>query len=181
MKKQIAHIIIILFVGFLQFSCNKKVKVEAKKETVSLKETTIYDWVDLDLSTLKVNLPIIVKAPKGYELDEPFDHNIYIIQTDFFMNYCISDINWNDYENSVEKFIKKVKENREHNSLFKFEKYIVDTPNSFIAKTSAGYMVLRVIKIKQKQYCFEQLTMYPSDTDAKAKELYKMMGMTKAK
>jgi hypothetical protein len=179
MKKNITQIITLALVAFTLHACGTKSKDATTNETAV--ETTKHEWVDLDLSGHTVKLPIIVKAPKGYQLDETSESQITINFDAENLNYRVFMVDPEFYEKGIEGYVNIEKVNVKTNVAYKFEKFIVETPESFIAKTSMGYISFRMIKVGDKNYACDQIPLYAIEKEEDAQELYKMMGMLKFK
>jgi hypothetical protein len=176
---KIKQIAIIVILGLTLFSCNKKSKETAsnKTETSPNPQFFKYEWVDIDLSKTKAKYPIIIKARKGCKVDDSSEYNIRLDNEDWKMNYEIAD-----YPNGIDQEMKNnAKKLIKENDAYKFEKFIIDTPDSYIIKTSAGYIVGRFVKAGEIIYECSMIPLYAIKEEAEAQELYKMMGMLRKK
>jgi hypothetical protein len=176
---KIKKIIIIAILAITITSCNKKQKDIASNSTeaVGKPEFFKYEWVDIDLSKTKVKYPIIVKGRKGCKVDDSSEYSIRLDNEDWKMNYEITN-----YPNGIDQEMKNnAKKLIKESDAYKFEKFIIDTPDSYIIKTSAGYMVGRFVKAGEITYECSMIPLYGLKDEADAQELYKMMGMLRVK
>jgi hypothetical protein len=179
MKHQLKQIFTYTLFGLSLMACAPKAKETSANETAV--ETTKHEWVDLDLSSRTIKLPIIVKVPKGYQLDETSESQITINCDAENLNYRVFMVDPEFYEKGIEGYVKTTKVDVKTNVAYKFEKFIVETPESFIAKTSMGYICFRMVKVGEKNYACDQIPLYAIEKEEDAQELYKMMGMVKSK
>jgi hypothetical protein len=177
MKHQLKQIFAYTLFGLSIIACDPKTKEATTNETTV--EKTKYEWVDLDLSKQKVKYPITIKAPKGFKLDESTDVLISIHLESSNLNYNVNVIEPEFYEKGAEGFVNIMKTDIKTSVAFKFEKFIIDTPDSYIAKTSNGYTSFRLMKAGDKFYSCVQMSAYAFENESDARELYQMMGMLK--
>jgi hypothetical protein len=133
------------------------------------------DFVDVDLSTSKLKWPLIAKAAKGYTLDESVDGEVTISTEG--AAYKISE--W-PYGASVEQ-VAGFKKDITSSDAFKFEKYVLEKPDAFIAKTSMGFIVMRIVKAGEKYYSCDIIPLNAVESAEVAQKLYDAMGMLKVK
>jgi hypothetical protein len=133
------------------------------------------NWEDVDLSASKLKWALIAKAPKGYTLDETVDGEVSIMGEG--ANYRISEWPYGDKMEQVEGFKKDIKSA----DAFKFESFVLEKPDAFIAKTSMGYVVMRIVKVGDKFYDCDVIPLNALATEAEAKNVFDMMGLLKAK
>jgi hypothetical protein len=179
MKRKVKQLAAITLIAFALNACDTKSKDTATNETAV--ESTRHEWVDLDLSSRIIKLPVIIKAPKGYKLDETLENQITITSETNNLNYRLFIVDPEFYEKGIEGFVKTTKVDVTTNVAYKFEKFIVETPESYIAKTSIGYICFRITKVGDKNYVCDQIPLYAIEKEEDAQELYKMMGMIKSK
>jgi hypothetical protein len=158
---------------FLTF-CGGKNKETAGTENT---ETSNYEWVDVDLSTSTLKYPVVVQSRKGSKVVVGTFDTADLENDDMILNYSVSAYSQGMPEGTVERVKKDVKEN----TIYKFEKFIVDTPDSYIAKTSAGYIVGRFVKAKDITYECSIAPLFAIEKEEDAKELHAKMGMLRAK
>ncbi len=177
MKPKLKQIIIVVIVAINFISCGQKSKEASKGETEKEATTTKYEWVDVDLSKTKAKYPIIVKGRKGCSTENSYDDIVRIESEDWKMNYEITA-----YLNGIDQEMKDTsKKNTKESDAYKFEKFIIDTPDSYLIKTSNGYMVGRFVKADDTTYECSMIPLYAIKEESEAKEMYEMMGMLKAK
>jgi hypothetical protein len=176
---KIKQIVIILIIGITLLSCNKKANATAsnKTETSSNPEFFKYEWVDVDGSTTKAKYPIIIKGRKGCKTENSSEDVIRIENEDWKTNYEVSA-----YMAGIDQEMKdNAKKIIKESDAYKFEKFIIDTPDSYIIKTSTGYMVGRFVQVEEITYECNMIPLYAINNEEDAQELYKMMGMLRAK
>jgi hypothetical protein len=177
MKKTKQHFVIGFLTVLLLNACGDSTQTEAKGKTDTASEpvTAANDFVDVDLSTSKLKWPLIAKATKGYTLDESISDELTISAEN--ATYRISE--W-PYGASVEQ-VAGFKKEIENATAYKFEKYILEKPDAFIAKTSMGYIVMRIVKVGEKYYDCDVIPLFASETEEAAQKIYEMIGMLKTK
>jgi hypothetical protein len=177
MKTTKQNIVIGFMTVLLLNACGGSTQPEAKvkTDTVSEQAAAANDFVDVDLSNSKLKWPLIAKATKGYTLDESISEELTISAEN--ATYRISE--W-PYGASVEQ-VAGFKKEIENATAYKFEKYILEKPDAFIAKTSMGYIVMRIVKVGEKYYDCDVIPLFASETEEAAQKIYEMIGMLKAK
>jgi hypothetical protein len=177
MKKTKQHFVIGFLTVLLLNACGGIAQPEAKGKTDTASEpvAAANDFVDVDISTSKLKWPLIAKATKGYTLDESISDELTISAEN--ATYRISE--W-PYGASVEQ-VAGFKNEIENATAYKFEKYILEKPDAFIAKTSMGYIVMRIVKVGEKYYDCDVIPLFASETEEAAQKIYEMIGMLKAK
>ncbi len=177
-KTTIETAAIIALAVFTSCSGNSQSSASVNNDTTATKEQTATptnNWVEADLSASKLKWALIAKAPKGYTLDETVDNEVTIKGEG--ANYRISEWAYGDKMEQVEGFKKDIKSS----DAFKFESYVLEKPDAFIAKTSMGYVVMRIAKVGDKYYDCDIIPLNALATEAEAKNVFDMMGMLKAK
>ena len=177
MKTKLKQITFIIAISMALLSCGGKTKETALTETEIKSDQSKFEWIDIDGSTTKTKYPIIIKGRKGCTTENSSEDAIKIESEDMIMNYEVSGYMAGIEQSMMDNSKKLTKES----DAYKFEKFIVDTPESFIAKTSMGYMVGRFIKAGEITYECSMVPLYAIENEADAQELYKMMGMLKLK
>jgi hypothetical protein len=176
---KIKQLAIIALLGITLFSCTKKPKDTASTKTETLAKPTFlkYEWVDVDLSASKAKYPIIVKGIKRCSVENSSEDIARIESENWKMNYEITN-----YPNGIDQEMKvTAKKLIKDSDAYKFEKFIIDMPDSYIIKTTTGYMVGRFIEAGGITYECAMIPLYAIKDETEAKEMYEMMGMLKAK
>jgi hypothetical protein len=178
MKTTVKQIITASALTIMIASCGGKTKETASKETETAKpEFFKYEWVDVDLSKTKAKFPVIAKGRKGCITVNSSDFEAILENKDEITNYEIMK-----FESGMSQETKnEMKKGAKENDAYVFEKYIIDTPDSYIMKTSLGYMIGRYVDAGGNTYACTNQALYALKEEADAQELYKMMGMLKAK
>ena len=168
---------LLFILACLIISCKETSKETAETITTEKPDFNKFEWVDIDASKTATKYPIIVKARKGAKTDNSSEDVLRIENEDMQTNYEISG-----YMAGIDQEMKdNSKKVAKENDSFKFEKFIIDTPDSYIMKTSMGYLVGRFIKAGEITYECNMLPLYALENEADAQELYKMMGTLKLK
>lgn len=177
MKIKFKQITFLTAFTLILISCGGKTKETAFDETETKLENSKFEWVDIDLSSTKLKYPIIVKGRKDCKISENWSDLIELENDDMIMNYQIGAYLAGIDQEMMDNSKKLIKES----DAYKFEKFIIDKSDSYIIKTSTGYMVGRFIKAGSTTYECSMIPLYAIENEADAQELYKMMGMLKAK
>ena len=173
------QIITILFLAMITISCNKKASGNEISEIENAEKPDFlkYEWTDIDVSKTNAKYPIIVKGRKGCTTENSSENGLQIENEDMLTNYEVSGFMAGVDQSMIDNSKKVVKES----DAYKFEKFIIDKPDSYIMKTSMGYMVGRFVKAGEITYECSMVPLYALENEADAQELYKMMGMLKLK
>ena len=132
-------------------------------------------WVDADLSTTPNKLPVVVKAPEGYTVAKSPLGDVEL--TTEGLTFDVDDVTALGPNQ-----LQAMKDDVKKNSGMTFEKFVLEQPDGFIAQLGGGnYIPFRMVKVGDRTYQFSTIPLYAMQSEEKARQVYDMAAMAKAK
>ncbi len=171
MKTTVKQIITASALTIMIASCGGKTKNDTSNNSEIALETKENGLIDLDLSTTKAKFAVIAKAPKDFLASDGNENEVKINNKK--IGVVLVKV---DEKTSIENFKRAKKNISGDKEILIFEKFTIDTPDSFMAKVKKGYVIMKKVKVDNAIYlCAVDFDLIP-ENEADAKILFDIMG-----
>lgn len=133
-------------------------------------------WVEADLSGTAAKLPLVVKAPGGYSVAASPLGGAEL--TSEQLTFDVDDVT----ETGGAKALADQKAEVKAGQGMVFEKFVLETPDGFIAQMGAGnYLPARLVQVGGRAYLFWTIPLNAQQSEADARQVYELAAQAKAK